>query len=96
VRVKGKSRDVTLVTPVPATLTDIPMFQDEMRLWQLALASHRRQHWNEAQACLQQLTSGCADSPLAGLYRQLDQRIAHHRIAPPPADWDGAHTFDSQ
>ena len=96
VRVKGKNRDVTLFTPVPATLVCIPMFQDEMRLWQLALASHRRQHWDEAQARLQQLRPGCADSPLAGLYRQLDQRIAHHRIAPPPADWDGAHTFDSQ
>jgi len=38
---------------------------------------------------------------LAGLYRQLDQRIAHYRIAhyriaPPPADWDGAHTFNSK
>ncbi len=96
VRVKGKSRDVTLFTPVPATLAGIPTFHDEMRLWQLALASHRRQHWNEAQVHLQELKSGCADSPLAGLYRQPDQRIAHHRNAPPPTDWDGAHTFDSQ
>ena len=96
VRVKGKSRDVTLFTPVPAALAGIPTFHDEMRLWQLALASHRLQHWGEAQAHLQQLKSGCADSPLAGLYRQLDQRIAHYRIAPPPADWDGAHTFDSK
>ena len=96
VRVKSKSRGVTLFTPRAAALAGVPTFQDEMRLWRLALAAYRLQYGSEAQASLQQLKSGCADSPLAGLIRQLDQRIAHYRIAPPPADWDGAHTFDSK
>ncbi|MBC7480960.1 MAG: hypothetical protein H7337_03390 [Rhizobacter sp.] len=95
-RVKGKCRDVTFFTPLPAALAGMPTFHDEMRLWQLALASHRLQHWSEAQACLQQLKSGCADSLLAGVCRQFDERIAHYRIAPPPSDWDGAYTFDSK
>ena len=96
VRVKGKSRDVTLFTPLPAALAGVPTFQDEMRLWRLALAGYRLQHWDHAQVSLQQLKSGCADSPLAGIYRRLDERIAHYRSTPPPADWDGAHTFDSK
>ena len=95
-RVKGKSRDVTLFTPRPAALAGVPTFQDEMRLWRLALAAYRLQYGSEALASRQQLNPGCADSPLASHYPQLDPRIAHYRIAPPPADWDGAHTFDSK
>ena len=96
VRVKGKTRDVTLFTPVARAVACMPSFQDEMRLWQLALAGHRLHHWDDAQACLHRLKSTFPDSPLGGLYRQLDERIDHHRSTPPPAAWDGAHTFDSK
>ena len=67
-----------------------------MRLWQLALTTYRLQHWNDAHARLQGLLTTFGVSPFAGLYRQLDERIAHYRITPPPTDWDGAHTFDSK
>jgi hypothetical protein len=32
----------------------------------------------------------------AGLHRLLGERITDHRGTPPPADWDGAYTFDSK
>ena len=96
VRVKGKLRDVTLFTPVAQAVAGLPTFPAEMRLWKLALASYRLQHWDKAQASLRSLQSGFAESSLAGIYRQLDERIDHHRSNPPPADWDGAHTFDSK
>ena len=71
-------------------------FDEEMRLWQLALAAHRLHHCDETQARLQGLLTAFADTPFAALYRQLGERTDHHRTAPPPADRDGAHTFDSK
>ena len=87
---------MTLFTPawVPAHRPE--KFDEEMRLWQLALASHRRHHWKETQTRLQGLLTAFADTPFAASYRQLGERTNHYRAAPPPADRDGAHTFDSQ
>ena len=48
------------------------------------------------QARLQGLLTTFADAPFAGLYRQLGERNCHHGAMPPPADWNGAHTFDSK
>ncbi|HWI09809.1 MAG TPA: adenylate/guanylate cyclase domain-containing protein [Burkholderiaceae bacterium] len=96
VRVKGKSGSVTLFTPLAAPPVVTPQMQEEARLWQLALAAYRLQHWGDAQAHLQALLSGFADSALAGLYRRLDERSTHYRATPPPAGWDGAHSFDNK
>jgi len=94
VRVKGKQQSVTLFTPVlPLPARALP-FEEEMRLWQLALACYRLQHWDDAQATLQGLQTVCADSPLIGLYRQFLTRTTQLRSTPPAPDWDGAHTFD--
>ncbi|MES2991037.1 MAG: adenylate/guanylate cyclase domain-containing protein [Pseudomonadota bacterium] len=96
VRVKGKSRPVTLFTPVVVALDRSTRFDEETRLWELALTSHRLQDWGATHARLQGLIEGFAESPLVGLYRQLAERTHHHRITPPPDGWDGAHTFDSK
>jgi adenylate cyclase len=96
VRVKGKSRPVTLFTPVIVPLDRSTRFDEETRLWELALTSHRLQDWGATHARLQGLIEGFAESPLVGLYRQLAERTHHHRITPPPDGWDGAHTFDSK
>ncbi len=96
VRVKGKRQPVTLFTPVWVPIHRAETFDEEMRLWQLALAAHRLHHWDETQTRLQGLLTAFADTPFAALYRQLGERTDHHRTAPPPADWDGAHTFDSK
>jgi adenylate cyclase len=96
VRVKGKQRPVTLFTPVSEASLQPLMFDEEMRLWGLVLTAYRLQHWDEAEARLTTLQTRFDRSPLLGLYQQFDGRIQHHRRAPPPADWDGAYTFDSK
>jgi len=96
VRVKGKAQPVTLFTPASMPAAHAASFDEEMRLWRLALNSYRLQHWCETQASLQGLLTSFADTPFAGLYRQLGERTDQYRATPPPADWDGAHTFDSK
>ena len=96
VRVKGKNAPVTLFTPVLLPAGALPRFDEEMRLWRLALASCRLQHWDNLQAHLHALQTAYADTHFAGLYRQLGARCDHYRATPPPSDWDGAHTFDSK
>ena len=71
-------------------------FDEEMRLWQLALSAYRLHHWEETQTRLRGLPTTFADTPFAGLCRQLRERTDHYRATPPPAAWDGAQTFDSQ
>jgi len=96
VRVKGKAQPVTLFTPVTEDVSCIPTFEEQLRHWLLALTHYRLQHWDEAQAELRQLRPERPDSVFAGLRRLLDERITEHRSSPPPADWDGAYTFDSK
>ena len=96
VRVKGKQQSVTLFTPAPEAAPGAPSFDEEMRLWVLALAAYRLQHWDEAQTRLDGLRDRFPGSPLSTLYSQLAERIAQHRRTPPPPDWDGVHTFDSK
>ena len=95
-RVKGKATPVTLFTPLVQEVARTPTFLDELRHWQLALAQYRLQHWDDAQAELRRLRSVDPNSWLAGLAQRLDERIAELRRTPPPADWDGAYTFDSK
>jgi adenylate cyclase len=96
VRVKGKLRAVTLFTPLPPRLENAPEIEEEMRLWRLALACCRLQHWEEAQAPLSTLLDRYARSPFTGLYRHFAERIIEYRRTPPPPDWDGTHNFDSK
>jgi adenylate cyclase len=96
VRVKGKQRAVTLFTPVSCGAERTLNFDEELRLWQLALTSCRLQHWDETLALLNGLQTDFADSPLQGLYRQLHLRATQFRSTPPAPDWDGAHTFDTK
>jgi len=87
---------VTLFTLVPEEVSGIPTFDEQLGHWQLALTHYRLQHWDRAQAELQQLRPEHSDSWFAGLRRLLDERIIDHRCIPPPADRDGAYTFDSK
>ena len=96
VRVKGKQQPVTLFTPLAGVANRNPRIDEELRLWQLALASYRLQHWDDTRAGLHRLHTEFADSPLQGLYQQLQQRTTHYRSTPPAPDWDGAHTFDTK
>jgi adenylate cyclase len=96
VRVKGKQQGVTLFTPVPQGAATASWFAEEMQLWQLALQSYRRQHWQDAQSRLDGLQARFASSPFAELYRQFAERVDRYLSTPPPPDWDGTHTFDTK
>ena len=96
VRVKGKQQSVTLFTPASDAAIAAPRFDDEMRLWQLALTSYRLQHWDDSERALDELKSLSGDSVLSGLYRQLGERVTRLRSTPPGPDWDGSHTFDNK
>ena len=96
VRVKGKEVAVTLFTPVPDAIATVPRFAEEVRLWNLALAHYRRQDAKQALTSLAALRDGFGHSALAGLYRQLGERIARWSTQPEPPDWDGTRTFDSK
>ena len=96
VRVKGKSKPVTLFTPVLMPASELTRFDTEMRLWRLALGACRLQHWEDTLVHLHGLQTAYRDSPCSALYRQLAQRTDQYRTTPPPADWDGAHNFDSK
>ena len=96
VRVKGKQQSVTLFTPAPEAAAGDPRFDDEMRLWRLALSAYRHQHWTQAQTHLDGLRRCIPTSPLNALYSQLAERIDQYRRTPPPPDWDGVHNFESK
>jgi len=96
VRVKGKDHPVTLFTPIAVDPAAALSCDAQSRLWQLALAHYRLQHWDEALSELRRLETEFPESPFAALAACLMGRIAHYRSAPPPADWDAAHIFDSK
>ena len=67
-----------------------------MRLWRLAQAAYRLQHWDSAQRSLTALQTDFSGSPFSALYRQLAERIRVYRSTPPPPFWDGITIFDSK
>lgn len=96
VRVKGKEAAVTLFTPVPDGLAGTHSFDEEMRLWRLALEAYRKQDAPQALAALQALRTRFAASILSGLYQRFGERVARWADEPLPPGWDGTHTFDSK
>jgi adenylate cyclase len=93
VRVKGKNEPVTIFEPLgkPADLS--PSVLEELRGWETALARLRAQDWDAAQ---QGMAALAASHPERGLYRLYLERIAHYRLHPPGAGWDGVTTFDTK
>jgi len=101
VRVKGKTQGVSLFTPVATVVADNITFKEEVRLWHLALTACRQQQWSLSETLLQSLMAladpaSLTPHPVQGLGQQLAQRIAQHRLSPPPPDWDGTHAFDKK
>jgi adenylate cyclase len=54
------------------------------------LAHYRGKEWDQAEAALAECRSW-APQYLQGFYDLYEERIAHYRIDPPPADWDGVY-----
>ena len=86
VRVKGRTQPVAIFDPL-GLAGELPSDQlAELAEYEAALRALRRQAWDEATACFQNLSARRPDCQLYGLY--LD-RLAGLRAAPPPSDWDG-------
>ena len=77
VRVKGKEHAVTLFTPVPAEQAGAHAFDEEMRLWRLALGAYRQQDWRRRRwrRC-RPLRTRFAASDRSGLYQRFGERVA--------------------
>jgi adenylate cyclase len=96
VRVKGKQLAVTLFTPLQQVSPESLPSDGELRLWRLALAAYRGQHWREAQSHLDGLRTHHPQSPLNTLYSQLAERVDQFSRTPPSPSWDGVTNFDSK
>jgi adenylate cyclase len=89
-RVKGKERAITVFEPLgPASEVDAAT-REELQLWDEALRDYRAQRWDSAEARLAELRRRRPDR---GLYAKFAGKIAEHRRAPPPPDWDGVTVF---
>jgi len=87
VRVRGKAEATSIFEPLglsaevdAARLADIERFHR-------ALEHYRAQQWDQADELLAPAAPGCR------LYRIYRERIAHFRLHPPGADWDGVFEF---
>jgi adenylate cyclase len=93
VRVKGKDEPVTIYEPLGLEGQVDPARQDEITLWNQALRLYRAQDWDRAELQLLNLRKR---TPERDLYGRFIERIAHFRVQPPGADWDGAWTFETK
>jgi len=91
VRVKGKILPVQIFTAVgDRAFALTPEYQRLKDAQSRLLAHYRAKEWDQAEAALAECRS-LAPALLRGLYDLYEQRIAHYRIDPPPADWDGVY-----
>ncbi len=92
VRVKGKHEPVAIFEPIGPRDTASAAELDAAARLAAALASYRRQAWDEAQAVLRALAA--ADP--RRIYSIYMERIGHFRAQPPPADWDGVFVHETK
>jgi adenylate cyclase len=92
VRVKGKALPVVIFEPLGAK-TDLPdAVQADAAAFEAAFAHYQAQQWDAAETALHALN---AHAPRT-LYTVYLERIAHFRVAPPPADWDGVFVYTTK
>jgi adenylate cyclase len=91
VRVKGKVLPIRIYTGLgDRTVAASPEFQQLHDAQSRLLAHYRAQDWDQADAAVA-ACRGLAPPLLHGLYELYEKRIAHYRIDPPPANWDGVY-----
>jgi adenylate cyclase len=91
VRVKGKVLPIRIYTGLgDRTVAATQEFQQLHDAQSRLLAHYRAKEWDQAEAALAQCRT-LAPALLHGLYELYEKRIAHYRIDPPPANWDGVY-----
>lgn len=86
VRVKGKSKPITIYEPLCLRDRLDSKWKDELKLHREALRLYRLREWDTAEMNFLNLARA---SRAPELYRVYAERIAQFRRSPPPADWDG-------
>lgn len=93
VRVKGKLDALAIYEPL-GLVNDLPQqLQQDVASLQQALQDYRARRWDAATTRFEELHDRY---PQDRLYQLYLHRIAEFRRAPPSADWDGVHEFDSK
>ena len=92
VRVKGKETPVSIFEPLGDEASVGETGLSRARRFGEALDAYRNRRWDQAETILGQLA---AESP-SKLWDVYQERIAHFRAAPPPADWDGVWVFETK
>jgi adenylate cyclase len=93
VRVKGKDQPVGIFEPVGVTGSIAQETLQALQDYQQALAQYRQRDWGSAMAAFRHLHEA---EPARKLYKVYLDRCQQFIATPPPADWDGAHTFTSK
>jgi adenylate cyclase len=91
VRVKGKVLPIRIYTGLgDRTVAATPEFQQLHDAQSRLLVHYRAKEWDQADAALAECRA-LAPALLNGLYELYEKRMAHYRIDPPPANWDGVY-----
>jgi adenylate cyclase len=91
VRVKGKEKAVTIYEPMQAA-QDSAAQKTELKQWAEILRAYRAGAWDTAEMGL----FNAERMSKRPLHQVFVNRIRAYRQNPPPAQWDGAHNFDSK
>jgi adenylate cyclase len=90
--VKGKAKPVTIYEPLcPAERLRTDQ-REELGRYETALGFYRVQNWEQAERGFRHL----ADTYPTPLYTMYLERIAHYRLNPPAAGWDGVFTHTTK
>lgn len=93
VRVKGKNEPVAIFEPLGLTGELDAAALAQLERWTRALALVRAQQWEQADSALADLR---LEAPDCALYRLYGERLAHYRVHPPVANWDGVTKFETK
>jgi len=92
VRVKGKATPVAIYEALDAPASLAEAVQQDATEFEAAFAHYQAQDWDAAESGLRELN---ARAPRT-LYDIYLERIAHFRVEPPPADWDGVFVYTTK
>ena len=92
VRVKGKALPVAIYEPLGKISGLTESVRQEAAEFEAAFVRYQAQDWEAAEVALRSLD---ARAPRM-LYDVYLERLAHFRVEPPPADWDGVFVYTTK
>jgi len=93
VRVKGKNEPVAIFEPCGEESLLDEQYKGDILTFNDMVIEYRKQHWDAAEALLEQLI---ACKPDRKLYQFYLKRVHQYLQEPPAADWDGVCTFTTK